>query len=121
MSIPRGFVEDAADARAMTAFFFWTAWAAGTPRPGADHSYTANFPYDPLVGNVPLASSLVWSIVSVVLLILGTAAAIFWYMRLRHADPDEPTRIAPLAEPRPTPSQRATLAFFLVAILLFVV
>jgi nitric oxide reductase subunit B len=121
MSIPRGFVEDPADARAMTAFFFWTAWAAGTNRPGVDYSYTANFPFDPLVGNVPLPSSLVWSIVSVVLLILGTAAAIFWYMRMRHNEPDEPVRIAPLAEPSPTPSQRATLPFFLVAILLFIV
>jgi nitric oxide reductase subunit B len=121
MSIPRGFVEDPADAKAMTAFFFWTAWAAGTPRPGVDYSYTANFPFDPLAGNVPLASSLVWSIVSVVLLILGTAGALYYYVRMRAKDPDEPVHIAPLAEPKPTPSQRAALPYFLVAILLFIV
>lgn len=121
MSIPRGFVADPADAKAMTAFFFWTAWSAGTPRPGVDHSYTANFPFDPLAGNTPLASSLVWSIVSVVLLILGTAAALYFYLRMRAKDPDEPTQIAPLAEPKPTPSQRAALPYFLVAILLFIV
>jgi nitric oxide reductase subunit B len=120
MSIPKGFVADPADARAMTAFFFWTAWAAGTNRPGETYSYTANFPHDPLVGNVPLPSALVWSIASVVLLILGIALAIFAYLRMRAADPEEPVRIAPLGEPNPTPSQRAALPFFAVAILLFI-
>jgi nitric oxide reductase subunit B len=121
MSIPRQFVRDPADARALTTFFFWTAWAAGTDRPGETFSYTANFPHDPLVGNVPLPSALVWSIVSVVLLILGTAVAIFAYLRMRASDPEEPLRIAPLGIPAPTPSQRAALPFFAVAILLFVI
>jgi nitric oxide reductase subunit B len=121
MSIPAGFVSDPAAARAMTAFFFWTAWSAGTNRPGEVFSYTANFPFDPLVGNRPLPSSLVWSILSVVLLILGTFAAIYAYLRMRGKDHEEPVRLAALAEPNPTPSQRATLPFFLVAILLFIV
>src|SRR6266511_229971 len=120
MSIPRGFVSDPAASRAMTAFFFWTAWAAGTNRPGETFSYTANFPHDPLVGNVPLPSALLWSIVSVVLLVLGIAVAIFAYLRMKAKDPEEPVRIAPLEEPRPTPSQRAALPFFLVAIVLFI-
>ena len=120
MSIPRGFVPDPADARAMTAFFFWTAWAAGTNRLGETFSYTANFPHDPLVGNVPLPSALVWSIASVILLILGIAVAIFAYLRMKAKDPEEAVHIAPLAEPRPTPSQRAALPFFAVAILLFI-
>lgn len=121
MSIPRGFVGDPADARAIAAFFFWTAWAAGTNRPGETFSYTANFPFDPLVGNVPLPSALVWSIASVVLLILGTALAIFAYLRMRARDPDEPPGLAPLATPNPTPSQRAALPYFAIAILLFIV
>jgi nitric oxide reductase subunit B len=121
MSIPRGFVADPADARALTAFFFWTAWSAGTERPGETFSYTANFPYDPLVGNEPLPSSLVWSIVSVVLLILGTAVAIYAYLRMKEKDPAHTPRLAPLAQPNPTPSQRAALPFFAVAILLFIV
>ncbi|MGC3998659.1 MAG: nitric-oxide reductase large subunit [Anaeromyxobacter sp.] len=120
MSIPAGFVADPDDARALTTFFYWTAWAAGTDRPGETYSYTANFPHDPLVGNVPLPSSLVWSIVSVVLLILGTAIAIFAYLRMRAADPEEPARIAAFKEPNPTPSQRAALPYFAVAILLFI-
>jgi nitric oxide reductase subunit B len=121
MSIPPGFVHDPADARAMTAFFFWTAWAAGTDRPGETFSYTANFPHDPLVGNVPLPSALVWSIVSVCLLVLGTAIALYAYLRMRAKDPEHAPRIQPLAQPTPTPSQRAALPFFAVAILLFIV
>ncbi|ACG73680.1 Nitric-oxide reductase [Anaeromyxobacter sp. K] len=120
MSIPAGFVPDAADAKAITAFFFWTAWAAGTNRPGETFTYTANFPFDPLVGNGPLPSSLVWSIVSMVLLILGTALAIFYYLRLRAKDPEHHVKIAPLQEPKPTPSQRAALPYFAVAIILFI-
>ncbi|HLE43850.1 MAG TPA: nitric-oxide reductase large subunit, partial [Methylomirabilota bacterium] len=95
MSIPAGFVTDRTDARALTTFFFWTAWAAGTNRPGETFTYTANFPHDPLVGNQPLPSALVWSIASVVLLVLGVAIAIFAYLRMRAKDPDEPVGIAP--------------------------
>ena len=53
MSIPRGFVPDPADERALTTFFWWTAWAAGTNRPGDTYSYTANFPFDPLAETYP--------------------------------------------------------------------
>jgi nitric oxide reductase subunit B len=118
MSIPSGVVKTAAEARQLTSFFFWTAWAAGTNRPDAAHTYTANWPFDPLVGNGPLPSALVWSIVSVVLLIFGTFLAIWLYLRGR--EEDEAPRFAPLAEPNPTPSQRASLPYFLVALVLFV-
>ncbi|HSM93814.1 MAG TPA: nitric-oxide reductase large subunit [Anaeromyxobacteraceae bacterium] len=119
MSIHPGFVKDPADAKAMTTFFFWTAWAAMTLRPGDTITYTANWPYDPLAGNVALPSALIWSIASVILLILGTALAIFFYLRLRAKDPAHAPAIPPLGVPRPTPSQRATLPYFAVAIVLF--
>ena len=120
MSIPRHIVKTEQEGRQLTAFFFWTAWAAVTNRPDVGYTYTANWPYDPLAGNGPLPSAVVWSIVSVVLLILGIAIVLFLYVRGRAPD-DEPATIAALAEPTPTPSQRATLPFFLVAILLFLV
>ncbi|HEY3355619.1 MAG TPA: nitric-oxide reductase large subunit [Polyangia bacterium] len=119
MSIPAGTVARPEDGRQMTAFFFWTAWAAMTARPDAAHTYTANWPFDPLVGNRPLAGAVMWSIVSVVLLLLGIAIAIFVYMRMRRHDEKAPG-MQPLEEPKPTPSQRATLPFFLVAFVLFI-
>ena len=40
----------------MSAFFWWTAWAAATDRPGGtDVSYTQNWPHEPLVRNQPTA------------------------------------------------------------------
>jgi nitric oxide reductase subunit B len=120
MSIPPGVVDSPESGRTLTAFFFWAAWAAGTNRPGEAHTYTANWPYDPLAGNAPLPSALVWSIVSVVLLILGIGLAIFFYLRMGGDEPQTP-QLAPLQEPSPTPSQRATLPYFLVAMLLFIV
>ncbi len=120
MSIPRGVVDSPESGRKLSAFFFWTAWAAGTNRPGEAHTYTANWPYDPLAGNGPLPSALVWSIVSVILLVLGIGVAIYLYLRVNTHDGDEP-RLQPLAEPVPTPSQRATLPFFVVALLLFLI
>lgn len=104
----------------LTGFFAWLAWAAGTLRPGAEHTYTTNWPYDPLVGNVPVPDALIWSIVSVVLLILAIAAALFYYLRYLRTDDYETELLTEFPEPRPTPSQKATLAYFLTAVLLFV-
>jgi nitric oxide reductase subunit B len=120
MSIPRRVVDSSESGRQLTTFFAWTAWAAVTNRIGEDYSYTANWPYDPLAGNWPLPSALVWSIVSVMLLIIGVAIAIFVYLKIR-GDGYEKVEIRPLKEPEPTPSQRATLPFFVVAMLLFFV
>lgn len=120
MSIPRGVVDSPEAGRNLTAFFFWTAWAAMTNRPSEDFTYTANWPFDPLAGNKPLPSALVWSIVSVVLLIPGIALAVFFYVRMRGDEAEQP-QIRHLEQPTPTPSQRAVLWFFLVALLLFLV
>jgi nitric oxide reductase subunit B len=119
MSIPAGVVKTAEEGRQLASFFFWTSWAAGTNRPNETYTYTANWPFDPLAGNGPLPSALIWSIASVVLLILGTGLAIWLYMRNREGD-DETPHFAKLAEPNPTPSQRATLPYFLVALVLFI-
>ncbi|BDG07955.1 nitric-oxide reductase large subunit [Anaeromyxobacter paludicola] len=118
MSIPPGFVDSPERARQVTAFYFWTAWSGMTDRPGETFTYTANWPFDPLAGNGPLPSALIWSIASVLLLIAGTGLAIYFYMR--NGEDEHRPELAPLAEPNPTPSQRATLPFFLIALVLFV-
>ena len=72
-----GSLPDAADRQALSAFFFWSAWAAATDRPGeADLSYTSNWPHDALVGNTPTAGAGIWSIASVILMIAAIAAMI---------------------------------------------
>ena len=73
-----GSLPNQEDLQALPAFFFWSAWAAATDRPGAsDISYTSNWPHEPLVGNTPTAGTGIWSIASIILLI----AAIAWRCR----------------------------------------
>src|SRR3990167_7095698 len=55
----------------MTGFFFWTAWAAATERPGTTATYTNNWPNEPLIGNKPTAENMVWSVMSVVVMMAG--------------------------------------------------
>lgn len=118
MGLQPGIVRTAEEGRNVATFFFWLAWSAGTNRPDAGHTYTTNWPYDPLVGNTPLPDLLIWSIVSVILLIFGIAGAVFVYQR--YIGQDEPTQLKlDFPEPKPTASQKATLIYFLTAIALF--
>jgi nitric oxide reductase subunit B len=120
MGLQSGIVHTDEDGRRVASFFGWLAWAAGTNRPEGTHTYTSNWPYDPLVGNQPLPGALIWSIVSVILLILGIAGAIFLYQRYIREEDYQAQPVAELPEPRPSASQKATLAYFFVAIVLFV-
>ncbi len=121
MGLQPGIVKTDAEGHALTSFFAWLAWAAGTNRPGQSITYTSNWPFDPLVGNAPVAGALIWSIVSVVLLILLLGLSIFLYARYMHEDQYGAKLVTVLPEPKPTFSQKTTLAYFTVAMGLFVV
>jgi nitric oxide reductase subunit B len=115
MGLQPGIVRTDEQGARVTAFFGWLSWAAGTQRPDEDYTYTSNWPFDPLVGNRPMPGTLIWSIVSVMLLILFTALMTFIYLRYVHESDYSACEILPFSEPNPTPSQVATLSFFLVA------
>ncbi|MEQ8233360.1 MAG: nitric-oxide reductase large subunit, partial [Gammaproteobacteria bacterium] len=103
-------------------FFFWSAWSAVTDRPGETGlSYTSNWPHEPLVGNTLTTSAALWSVASIILLIAGIAAML-WYHSAHgdEADP-EPPRADPLLGAVPTASMRATRKYFFVVIGLFLV
>jgi nitric oxide reductase subunit B len=121
MGLQSEIVRSSDEGHQITSFFGWLAWAAGTLRPDKDYTYTSNWPYDPLVGNTPLPGTVTWSIVSVVLLILGIGAALFVYLRYIGKDEYQPSLSTDFPEPSPTPSQKATLIYFLVAVLLFII
>jgi nitric oxide reductase subunit B len=71
--------------RAMSAFFWWTAWAASTNRPGSDASYTQNWPHEPLIGNQPTSGAIVWTIVSFVLLLAGVGGMVWYFASQPHS------------------------------------
>ncbi len=105
----------------LAAFFFWTAWACTTERPDAPTTYTNNWPHEPLVGNVPSAANVMWSIISIVVLLAGVGALV-WYHAAKRAEEDDPAppRHDPLDALTPTPSMRAAGKFCLTAVALFV-
>lgn len=110
-------LKQPADREALTAFFFWTAWAATTDRPGeTDLSYTSNWPHEPLVGNTPTAGTGIWSIASMIFLIAAIAGMVFYHSMAREEDDPTPPKDDPLFNLKPTGSMKATKKYFYVVI-----
>src|SRR5437867_1347560 len=85
-----------AERQALTAFFFWTSWAAATNRPGeTELSYTSNWPHEPMVGNTLSTSAAMWSMASIILLLAGIAAMLW----LQGRDKPEEEAEVPEADP----------------------
>jgi nitric oxide reductase subunit B len=105
----------------MTDFFFWTAWSAATERPDSDVTYTNNWPHEPLIDNVPSPENIIWSIVSVILLIAGVGGLIWAWAFIRKHDEEEPQ--APKQDPislvKLTPSQKALGKYLFIVVALF--
>jgi nitric oxide reductase subunit B len=119
-AIQRGAQADPTKLRQLNAFFFWTAWASAANRPDNTISYTSNFPSEPLVGNYPTASSIIWTGVSVIVLIASLGGMVWFYAGWRkEAEDSETPEIDPLIGAMLTPSQKATVKYFLVVTLLF--
>ncbi len=133
-AIAQNTVRDPERHENLGAFFFWTAWACGTERPGAAAgragvasiapavTYTNNWPAEPLINNRPSGSVVLWSVVSFVLLLAGIGALAWYYAVLKHrADaPDTLPDRDPLLALQPTPSMKATLKYFWVVAALVV-
>jgi nitric oxide reductase subunit B len=112
-AMTEGTVPDRAERQALTAFFFWTAWAAATDRPGEENlSYTSNWPHEPLVGNKMTDSAAIWSMVSIVLLLAGIAAMIWLHGSGKHEPEAQPPKADPLLGAVATPSMKATRKYF---------
>lgn len=119
-AIQRNAQADPAKLRQLNSFFFWTSWASATNRPNNTISYTSNFPSEPLVANVPTSSAIVWTGVSVIMLLAGIGWLV-WYYASRETEmvsDDVPER-DPLMGAPISPSQKATVKYFLVVTLLF--
>jgi nitric oxide reductase subunit B len=115
-----GVIENSDELRKLTAFFAWAAWASAAQRPGKVYSYTNNFPYDPLAGNVPTSDAVLWSAMSLLMLLGGIAAVLFAFGRFDFLGWQRDTQRRPAMLPhRPTASQRATLKYFVIVSLLF--
>jgi nitric oxide reductase subunit B len=122
-AIPENSLKDPQRAHLLNAFFFWTAWASVTERPGEEVSYTQNWPADDLVGNRPASDLILWTGFSVILLIAGIGFMSFYYARQEGeglAIRDYPDQ-DPLLGLQSTPSMKATLKYFWVVTALILV
>lgn len=119
--LPTNYIKDPKELQQLTSFFAWTAWASVANRPGRPYSYTNNFPYDPTVGNTATSDALLWSGLSLIALLTGTALVLLafgrfdflgWKGHTGHAHPQMIPGIA-------TASQKATIKYFALVALLF--
>ena len=120
-SIPENSIKDPDRVKLLNAFYFWAAWACVTERPGKDITYTNNWPAEELVGNQPTGDMILWTGFSVIILIAGIGLMSLYYARKREEAEDEIPKEYPLLKVKQTPSQKATLKYFWVVSLLFLV
>ena len=115
-------LPDASRRQQLTQFFFWTAWAASAERPNSKVTYTNNWPHEPLIDNVPSSENVVWSIVSVVVLLAGIGFLVWGWSFLGKHDESDP--VAPARDPLMrfglTPSQRALGKYLFLVVALFI-
>ncbi|OPY73509.1 MAG: Nitric oxide reductase subunit B [Syntrophorhabdus sp. PtaU1.Bin050] len=119
--LSNGLIRDPKEIEQLTAFFAWTAWASVANRPGKLYSYTNNFPYDPIAGNTPSRDAFLWSALSLITLLAGTALILFAFGRFNYLGwKGKDEHIHPeMVLGQPTESQKATIKYFVIVTLLF--
>jgi len=125
-AFPKGAFLTPEEAHNLSAFYFWTSWGATTHRPGDSVTYTSNWPFEPLVNNRPTTGIFMWSIISVVLLLAGIGAIVWYYAKQYDQWRAEllPEGGVPAVDLMDrsviTPSMRATAKYFWLVTALFV-
>ncbi len=76
-------MKEVSEAQTVGDFFFWTAWAAGTLRPGANSTYTNNWPPDATVGNTMMTDALLWSLAGILAFFIVLGIVIYAVHRYR--------------------------------------
>ena len=112
-AIPPNTLTNPEKLRKLNAFFFWSAWAASTNRPDDNVTYTNNWPHEELIHNSPTPDTIVWTGVSIILLLLGIGG-MAWYHAANRGE-IEHNKIPsddPLLKVSITPSQKAVVKYF---------
>lgn len=120
-AIPKNSVKDEVRMRQMSGFFFWATWACVTNRPSSTVSYTNNWPAEDLVGNRPTSDLLIWTGVSITLLLIGIAGMVFYHARLKEEEEPERPVEDPLMRQKITPSMLAVKKYIWVVNILIII
>ncbi len=123
---PKDYITNREEVENLASFYFWGAWVCVAERPGSGFSYTHNWPYDPDAGNTPTSPVVLWSVLGMLAFVLMCGIVLYYigqYNQLPNKFFKPPKRDLMTVERvqnfKPTPTQRATFKFFLVAIVLF--
>lgn len=125
---PINYISDPKQLKELAAFFYWGSWVASADRPGNNYSYTSNWPYDPAAGNTPPASLMMWSFISIFVLLIGIMLVLYIYgqMKAMPGSPFQNAATSPHLLTTPDlekgvvlPTQRATYKFFALAMAMF--
>ncbi|EFW90104.1 Nitric-oxide reductase [Haladaptatus paucihalophilus DX253] len=119
--VPNGMIASEEDARHFADFAMWTAWISHTQRPGSDHTYTNDWPYEPAAGNTPPTASMTWSVIAMVLLVAAAGIGVWLYTSIDLPEPE--TKGITVPSPKDVvvfPSQKTAARFVPIAALLFV-
>lgn len=112
-AIQKNSINDPVKLRQFASFIFWSSWAASTNRPDDNITYTSNWPHETLIGNIPTGEAVVWTGVSIIVLLAGIGAMAWFYASRK---PEEELGNVPASDPLlnsiATPSQLATLKYF---------
>jgi nitric oxide reductase subunit B len=124
LGLPANTVRSGDEARQLTAFLGWAAWTTVAERPGTGVSYTNAWPYVPGTANQPTDAMWTWSLISLVVLVVG-AIAVTWawrrYLGGRRAALHEPIADATdVDDEAVSPSQLATGKWFLLVPVLLI-
>lgn len=112
-AIRKNALTDTVKLKKLSAFFFWSSWAASTNRVDDDVTYTGNWPHEDLVNNRPTGEAVVWTGVSIIVLLAGIGGMI-WYLGSKGKESisaDAPDN-DPLLGSVLTPSQKAVIKYF---------
>ncbi len=113
-------LPDAVDREKLGNFFFWTAWMAATERPDSGATYTNNWPHEPLIDNVPTAENIMWSIASIVLLLVGVGFMVWiWAFTKKEEEVIVFPKQDPIARLVLTPSQKSLGKYVFLVVALF--
>ena len=122
--LPPHYIRSEAELARLNTYFAWATWATVANRPLCAFSYTNNWPFEPLVGNTPTASTYLWSALSLLTLLGGLGLILFIFGKFDFLGwggaasprPAGPTRLQQWVL---TPSQKALGLYFLVVMVLF--
>jgi nitric oxide reductase subunit B len=122
--LPSAYIRHPEELAALGAYFAWASWATVADRPGKDYSYTNNWPYEPWAGNVPTASTYLWSGLSLITLLGALGFVLFAfgkfdYLGWRGEQGPGHWHDNRLVDWQLTPSQRVTRFFLAVVAVLF--